>query len=118
MKLPLYLVLGLLLLGTAPGLAQTAKRKAPARRATANGYHHTTNAKARAKAGAYSRYDRSGRHNEENLKLAPGLRLNMPSPPTTDYMGRPLKKKTPAPVATGASSLEPGSKSAAPVRKR
>jgi len=121
MKSYLYLSLGLLLLSTAPISAQTAKRTTTTKRATANGYHHTTNTKAKARAGAYSRYDRSGRRNEEDMKLAPGMRLNMPSPPTTDYMGRPLKKKTPAPVATGASSLEPGSstkKTTAPIRKR
>jgi len=73
-------------------------------RHTANGYHHTRNTKAKARSGAYARYDRSGRRNEDNLKLAPGLRLNMPSPPTTDYMGRPLKKKA-APATAGATSL-------------
>ena len=111
MKSFLYLVLGLLLLSTS-AMAQTTKRPAPARRA--NGYHHTTNTRAKARAGAYSRYDRSQRRNEENLKLAPGLRLNMPSPPTTDYMGRPLKKK--APAAAGATSLE-ASKKPAPARR-
>ena len=108
----LCFALGLLLLSTS-AVAQTTKRPAPARRA--NGYHHTTNARAKARAGAYARYDRSKRRNEEDLKLAPGLRLNMPSPPTTDYMGRPLKKK--APVATGATSLEAGKKPAPPVRR-
>lgn len=62
-----------------------------------NGYHNTQNDTAKARAGAYSRYDASNRKDEENLKLAPGVRLNMPNPPTTDYMGRPLKKK-PAPT--------------------
>ena len=111
MKSVLYLALGLLLLSTS-AVAQTTKRPAPARRA--NGYHHTTNARAKARAGAYSRHDRSRRRDEENLKLAPGLRLNMPSPPTTDYMGRPLKKK--APAATGATSLE-ASKKPMPARR-
>ncbi|WP_324674693.1 hypothetical protein [Hymenobacter sp. GOD-10R] len=96
MRLPLLLV-SMLVLTASSVLAQQTRR-------TANGYHHTQNAKAKARSGAYARYDRSGRRNEDNLKLAPGLRLNMPSPPTTDYMGRPLKKKT-APVATGATSL-------------
>lgn len=73
--LPLLATLGLLVLTEASALAQTKR---------------TYN---RARSGAYSRYDRSGRRDEENLKLAPGMRLNMPSPPTTDYMGRPLKKK-------------------------
>jgi hypothetical protein len=79
--LPLLATLGLLVLAEAPALAQTKK---------------TYN---RARSGAYSRYDRSGRRDEENLKLAPGMRLNMPSPPTTDYMGRPLKKKPAKPIA-------------------
>jgi hypothetical protein len=91
------LLLSFLALAASPVLAQKTRR-------TANGYHHTTNVKAKARSGAYARYDRSNRRHEENLKLAPGLRLNMPSPPTTDYMGRPLKKKT-APVASGATSL-------------
>jgi hypothetical protein len=71
----------------------------------ANGYHRTSNTKARARSGAYARYDRSGRRNEDDMKLAPGLRLNMPSPPTTDYMGRPLKKKAPKVAATSATSM-------------
>ena len=115
MKSLLSLVLGLLLLGTSAAAQTTKRPAAPARRA--NGYHHTTNARAKARTGAYSRYDRSKRRNEEDLKLAPGLRLNMPSPPTTDYMGRPLKKKTPAPAAAGATSLESSRKPAPPVRR-
>jgi hypothetical protein len=91
------LLLSMLVLTASSVLAQQTRR-------AANGYHHTKNTKAKARSGAYARYDRSGRRNEDNLKLAPGLRLNMPSPPTTDYMGRPLKKKT-APVAAGATSL-------------
>lgn len=71
----------------------------------ANGYHRTSNTKAKARSGAYARYDRSGRRNEDDMKLAPGLRLNMPSPPTTDYMGRPLKKKAPKVAATSATSM-------------
>lgn len=106
------LVLGFLLLaGSAP--AQTTK-KATTTKKTANGYHRTSNVKAKPRAGAYSRYDRSGRRNEENLKLAPGLRLNMPSPPTTDYMGRPLKKK---PVAKAASSSSTISSEPIPAKK-
>jgi hypothetical protein len=74
----------------------------------------------RARSGAYARYDRSGRRGEEDLKLAPGLRLNMPSPPTTDYMGRPLKKK-PARPSTTTTTLSAGSapaKTVAPTKKR
>ncbi|QJX46452.1 hypothetical protein HMJ29_05675 [Hymenobacter taeanensis] len=77
----------------------------------------------RARSGAYARYDRSGRRDEENLKLAPGMRLNMPSPPTTDYMGRPLKKK-PARPSTSTTTLSAGTtpatpvKAAAPAKKR
>jgi hypothetical protein len=96
MRFSLLLLL-FLALAASPVLAQKT-------RSTANGYHRTSNVKAKARSGAYARYDRSNRRNEDNLKLAPGLRLNMPSPPTTDYMGRPLKKK-PAPVASGATSL-------------
>lgn len=109
--------LGLFLLGSAPVLAQKTTKRRP----TANGYHHTTNVKAKPRSGAYSRYDRSGRRDEENLKLAPGLRLNMPSPPTTDYMGRPLKKKAPATARSGATTLTPDKQPAAPAattRKR
>ncbi|SNC76283.1 hypothetical protein SAMN06265337_3307 [Hymenobacter gelipurpurascens] len=88
--LPLLATLGLLLLAEAPAQAQQTKKK----------YN-------RARSGAYSRYDRSGRRDEENLKLAPGMRLNMPSPPTTDYMGRPLKKK-PARPSTTTTTLSAG----------
>lgn len=73
----------------------------------------------RARSGAYARYDRSGRRGEEDLKLAPGLRLNMPSPPTTDYMGRPLKKKPARPSTT--TTLSAGTapaKAVAPTKKR
>ncbi|GGF00563.1 hypothetical protein [Hymenobacter cavernae] len=72
--------------------------------------------KAKARSGAYARYDRSNRRDEDNLKLAPGLRLNMPSPPTTDYMGRPLKKKS-APVISGATSLSASKSTTKPASK-
>lgn len=86
--LPLVL-LGLTWVGTgAAGWAQ-----APAASRSKAAYQRPAAARTKARAGAYARYDRSGRRDEENLKLAPGMRLNMPSPPTTDYMGRPLKKK-------------------------
>ncbi|UYZ62518.1 hypothetical protein [Hymenobacter weizhouensis] len=96
----------LLLLWLLPTLALWAQQRRPTPRTKA-AYHRTSNSRARARAGAYARHDRSGRRDEENLKLAPGLRLNMPSPPTTDYMGRPLKKKSPRP-ATGASTISSG----------
>lgn len=95
-------LLGVLLLSEAH--AQKTTRPSGTKKA-ANGYHRTSNTRTKARSGAYARYDRSGRRDEENLKLAPGLRLNMPSPPTTDYMGRPLKKKAPKPATTGASSI-------------
>ncbi|SHJ41690.1 hypothetical protein SAMN02745146_3097 [Hymenobacter daecheongensis DSM 21074] len=57
----------------------------------------------RARSGAYARYDRSGRRLEEDSRLAPGMRINMPSPPTTDYMGRPLKKKVAKPATTNST---------------
>jgi hypothetical protein len=69
----------------------------------------------RARSGAYARYDRSARRDEENLKLAPGMRLNMPSPPTTDYMGRPLKKK-PARPSTTTNTFSAGTTPAAPAK--
>jgi len=94
--------------------AQTTTKKTTTTKQTANGYHRTSNAKAKPRSGAYARYDRSGRRNEENLKLAPGLRLNMPSPPTTDYMGRPLKKK---PVAKATSSASTISSEPIPAKK-
>lgn len=93
--------------------AQTTK-KATTTQKTANGYHRTSNVRAKPRAGAYSRYNRSGRRNEENLKLAPGMRLNMPSPPTTDYMGRPLKKK---PVAKAAATSSTISSAPVPAKK-
>jgi hypothetical protein len=62
----------------------------------------------RARSGAYARYDRTGRRNEEDMRLAPGLRINMPSPPTTDYMGRPLKKKVAKPAASANSTFSSG----------
>jgi hypothetical protein len=83
----------------------TTKKTTTTTKKTANGYHRTSNVRAKPRAGAYSRYDRSGRRNEENLKLAPGVRLNMPSPPTTDYMGRPLKKKTVAKTTSTSSTI-------------
>jgi hypothetical protein len=93
--------------------AQQVTRPAGAKKA-ANGYHRTSNTKAKPRSGAYSRYSRAGRRDEEAMKLAPGLRLNMPSPPTTDYLGRPLKKKAPKVAAASATSLS--SEKAAPVK--
>ncbi len=107
MRILPYLTAGLVLAGVllaAPAQAQQTTRPAGTKKA-ANGYHRTTKTRTKARSGAYARYDRSGRRDEENLKLAPGLRLNMPSPPTTDYMGRPLKKKAPKPATTGASAI-------------
>jgi hypothetical protein len=95
-------LLGILLVSEAK--AQKTTRPSGTTKA-ANGYHRTSNTRAKARSGAYARYNRAGRRDEENLKLAPGLRLNMPSPPTTDYMGRPLKKKAPKPATSGASSI-------------
>ncbi|WP_375435727.1 hypothetical protein [uncultured Hymenobacter sp.] len=92
------------LLGASSSKAQQTTRSSGTKK-SANGYHRTSNTKAKARAGAYARYDRSGRRNEDDMKLAPGLRLNMPSPPTTDYMGRPLKKKAPKVAATSATSI-------------
>lgn len=76
---------------------------------TKTAYHRTTGVRTKARSGAYARYDRSTRRDEENLKLAPGLRLNMPSPPTTDYMGRALKKpvKKPAGSSSTISARKP-----------
>ncbi len=85
--------------------AQQTTRRAAAKPKAANGYHRTSNTKAKPRSGAYARYDRSGRRNEDDMKLAPGLRLNMPSPPTTDYMGRPLKKKAPKVASISATSM-------------
>ncbi|UOQ78830.1 hypothetical protein MUN84_10015 [Hymenobacter sp. 5516J-16] len=79
-----FLLVGLACLFTeAPTQAQTK----PATRTKA-AYQRTSSSRPRARAGAYARYDRSGRRDEENLKLAPGLRLNMPSPqPQTTWAG-------------------------------
>ncbi|MBC6697322.1 hypothetical protein [Hymenobacter sp. BT190] len=108
-------LLGVLLMSEAE--AQKTTRPTGTKKA-ANGYHRTSNTRTKARSGAYARYDRSGRRDEENLKLAPGLRLNMPSPPTTDYMGRPLKKKAPKPAATGASSISSEKKTTPPARRK
>jgi hypothetical protein len=113
MKISLLAVVALMFLFVAePAEAQTKKTTTTTKKTT-NGYHRTSNVRAKPRAGAYARYDRSGRRNEETAKLAPGMRLNMPSPPTTDYMGRPLKK--PAPKATSSSSTLSSEK--APVKK-
>ncbi|MBX0291547.1 hypothetical protein K3G63_13940 [Hymenobacter sp. HSC-4F20] len=106
-------LLPVVLLGIAWGLAylptQAQTKSAPRTKAA---YHRTATTRSKARAGAYARYNRSGRRDEENLKLAPGLRLNMPSPPTTDYMGRPLKKK-PAKQPAGPTTISAdGSKKA------
>ncbi|RSK37358.1 hypothetical protein [Hymenobacter metallilatus] len=93
----------LLWLGTAE--ETSAQQTTSAGRAKA-AYHRTATPRTKTRAGAYARHDRSSRRDEENLKLAPGFRLNMPSPPTTDYMGRPLKKK-PA-KTTSATTMSAG----------
>jgi hypothetical protein len=112
MKTTLY-YMGLVALVCLDGAeAAMAQHSRPTTRTKA-AYHGTITARTKARAGAYARYSRSNRHNEENLKLAPGFRLNMPSPPTTDYMGRPLKKKPAKPRATTISA-EGG---AAPTRR-
>ncbi|MCA8833109.1 hypothetical protein [Hymenobacter pini] len=90
----------------------TAQQTKPGTRTKA-AYHRTSNPRNRARAGAYARYDRSNRRDEENMKLAPGFRLNMPSPPTTDYMGRPLKKK---PAKTSSTTMSAGG-STTPARR-
>lgn len=102
--LPSLLLVLISVFSVAEAQAQKVARPTGTKKA-ANGYHRTSNTKARARSGAYARYDRSGRRNEDDMKLAPGLRLNMPSPPTTDYMGRPLKKKAPKVAATSATSM-------------
>ncbi|SMB94761.1 hypothetical protein SAMN00120144_2071 [Hymenobacter roseosalivarius DSM 11622] len=114
MKISLLAVVALVFLFVAePAQAQTKKTTTTTTKKTANGYHRTSNVRAKSRAGAYSRYDRSRRRNEGTTKLAPGLRLNMPSPPTTDYMGRPLKK----PVAKAASSSSTLSSDKTPIKK-
>jgi hypothetical protein len=114
MKISLLAVAALVFLFVAePSQAQTQTKKRTTTRKTANGYHRTSNVRAKPRSGAYSRYDRSGRRHEETAKLAPGMRLNMPSPPTTDYMGRPLKK----PVAKATSSSSTLSSEKTPVKK-
>ncbi|GAA3998451.1 hypothetical protein GCM10022408_06580 [Hymenobacter fastidiosus] len=84
---------------------------------SAQAQRRTSKAKPnRARSGAYSRYDRTGRRNEADMRLAPGMRINMPSPPTTDYMGRPLKKKVPKPTSAN-STLTSGQTAPAPTNK-
>ena len=122
MRVSFLVVAGLAVIGSLLSCAevraqQVTRPKGPKK--AASGYHRTSNTKAKARSGAYARHDRSKRRDEENLKLAPGLRLNMPSPPTTDYMGRPLKKKA-KPVAAGASSIssEKATSTPKPARKK
>ncbi|GGG37504.1 hypothetical protein [Hymenobacter glacieicola] len=105
-----FLLIGVICLFTET-LAQAQTKSATRAKAA---YQRTSSSRTKARAGAYARYDRSGRRDEENLKLAPGLRLNMPSPPTTDYMGRPLKKKPAKQPASGSSTIsaEGGKKAA------
>ena len=113
---PLVLMLVSLLLAARVQAQQTTRPTGTKK--AANGYHRTSSTKPRARSGAYSRYDRSGRRREEDMKLAPGLRLNMPSPPTTDYMGRPIKKKVAKPASTSSTISSEKAAPAAPVRKR
>ncbi|WP_426493497.1 hypothetical protein [Hymenobacter sp. 102] len=103
MKTRLYCVGLISLIWFSTAEAAWAQHARPAARSKA-AYHRTASTRTKARAGAYARYDRSNRRDEENLKLAPGFRLNMPSPPTTDYMGRPLKKKPAKPRATTISA--------------
>ncbi|KAA9333212.1 hypothetical protein F0P96_09550 [Hymenobacter busanensis] len=102
------LVLSLLLLTAA--LLTTFSAQAQTRKRRPSSHYATT----RAKYGP----DGAGQ------KLAPGMRLGMPMPLTTDYMGRPIKPKnklTSTPVAakrTTATSMSAGaSKSSARKRR-
>ncbi|UOQ53749.1 hypothetical protein [Hymenobacter cellulosivorans] len=78
----------------------------------ASGYHKKATP---ARSRAVARVSNSRRYTDEDRqRLAPGMRINMPTPPSTDYMGRPIKKKVAKPASTSSTI---SSEKAAPVRK-
>ncbi|MBC6991202.1 MULTISPECIES: hypothetical protein [Hymenobacter] len=102
------------------GLSETQALAQQTKTKVKGGYHGTSaSGTRRARSGAYMAYNRANRRNEEDMKLAPGMRINMPAPPTTDYMGRPLKKKTkPVLGATSISSEVPTKTSTTTSKRR
>ncbi|TGE21554.1 hypothetical protein E5K00_14825 [Hymenobacter aquaticus] len=89
-----------------PGLAAQAQTK------RASGYHKKASAsrsRAVARTASNRRYS-----DEDRQRLAPGMRINMPTPPSTDYMGRPIKKKVAKPAST-SSTISSGQTAPAPA---
>ncbi|MCB2376573.1 hypothetical protein LGH70_03205 [Hymenobacter sp. BT635] len=77
-----------------------------------SGYHKTASA---SRTRAVARTSNNRRYSDEDRqRLAPGMRINMPTPPSTDYMGRPIKKKTPKPAST-SSTISSGQTAPAPA---
>ncbi|MCB2406680.1 hypothetical protein [Hymenobacter lucidus] len=86
----------------------------------ASGYHRSA---APARSRAVARTTASRRYSDEDRqRLAPGMRINMPTPPSTDYMGRPIKKKVAKPASTNstmsAAKEAPAPAAPAATRKR
>ncbi|TGE27487.1 hypothetical protein [Hymenobacter metallicola] len=96
-------------------LAPTLVAQAQTKRAS--GYHKKASA---SRSRAVARVSNSRRYTDEDRqRLAPGMRINMPTPPSTDYMGRPIKKKAPKPASTNSTiSAAKEAPAPAPARKR
>ncbi|TGE15952.1 hypothetical protein [Hymenobacter elongatus] len=104
----------LLMLVMVPAGATQAQTK------RASGYHKKA---APARSRAVARTATARRYSDEDRqRLAPGMRINMPTPPSTDYMGRPLKKKVAKPASTSSTissgQTPPAPPASAPGRKR
>ncbi|PJJ53200.1 hypothetical protein [Hymenobacter chitinivorans] len=81
-----------LLLSVASAQAQTKR---------ASGYHKKASP---ARSRTVARVSNTRRYSDEDRqRLAPGMRINMPTPPSTDYMGRPIKKKVAKPASTSST---------------
>lgn len=95
-------------------LASTGAASAQAKRAS--GYHKKASP---SRARTVARTSNSRRYTDEDRqRLAPGMRINMPTPPSTDYMGRPIKKKVAKPASTSSTISSEKAAPPAPVRKR
>lgn len=106
------LLLGFLALAL---LGPVAASQAQTKRAS--GYHKSA---APARARTVARATASRRYTDEDRqRLAPGMRINMPTPPSTDYMGRPIKKKVAKPASTNSTmSAAKAAPAPAAARKR
>jgi hypothetical protein len=80
-----------------------------------SGYHKKASA---ARSRPVARVSSSRRYTDEDRqRLAPGMRINMATPPSTDYMGRPIKKKVAKPASTSSTISSEKTAPAAPARK-